>query len=245
MALLSTLYPQRIVAALPVPFINLNGTTTVPYLSAITQAPQSHPIGRQNATRLILMSAPTLQVKDIPEAMFNQYQIGIQPVFFNKTKRRLQNNVTQRYRSYTMRSPQINTDDYILNRVNNIQITSNNQYVSLVPFLNNRFCVKSIEYRDLSGNTQAVNCIVPVRNSKVTLVGRRFPYSATYSPLYIAFRYYAISGARFFTGPLSPTLRVANPVHPFELDHYVSSVYDAPCAKLESSGITTFQCSFA
>lgn len=245
MALLSTLYPQRIVAALPVPFINLHGSTTVSYLSAVTQATQSHPVGHQNATPFLLQSAPILQVKDIPTAMFSQYTIGIQPVFFNRSKRHLSNNVVEKYRSYTMHSPTINTDDFILNRVNEITITNEDTYVSLVPFLRNRFCKKSIEYRNTAGQINNVTCIVPVRNSRRPLMGNRFPYSVTYSPLYVAFRYYALNGARTVTGPLSPTIKVANPVYPFELDHYASSINNAPCANLETGGISLFQCSFA
>lgn len=113
-----------------------------------------------------------------------------------------------------------------INRPNHYQVTGSNQVIPVYEYLNGYFALNNVQYRtQLSPfeDFSDVRCLYPyfAPQTHGQTIGAGYSYSSIYSPLYIAFRYIlwdanANNGlGEFISGPLSKTVAIAAPVHPF------------------------------
>lgn len=131
----------------------------------------------------------------------------------------------QKYKMYGNTIPAVYAPLNI-NRPNHYQVTGSNQVIPVYEYLNGYFTKGRVQYRiQLSPfeNFSNVECLFPYFNPQVGGggIGAGYGYSSIYSPLYIAFRYIlwdanANNGlGEFISGPLSKTVAIAAPIHPF------------------------------
>ena len=122
-----------------------------------------------------------------------------------------------------------------INRPNWYQVTSVNQRIEVSDYLNSRFYMANIWYRDVNGTAQSLNDVpIPVYGStsagknSFSKLSSRYPYVSAYTPLYVAFRYIlwnpnggpinpstSAPYGEIISGPLSNVICVTHKYFPF------------------------------
>jgi hypothetical protein len=154
----------------------------------------------------------------------------------------------------------VNPSDLLATRYNHLPVTSLNERISLGLCLNAHFRVRDVEYLDPTStnleDTRTLTCLTPFGHKSrwgINNISRsKITYSRSYRPLYIAFRYICWlpnnnnGKGQIISGPLSPTIRVANTLFPFDINHYQSSLKGFPVYDLNPLFTNnTFQCKFS
>jgi hypothetical protein len=135
-----------------------------------------------------------------------------------------------------------------LNKPNHYPVTSINQVINVYEYLNARFGVFSVGYRDYSSPSTitTTNCLIPISGrysagkNKPT---NRFSYSPFLTPMYICFRYIiwdpnANSGrGQIISGPLSRTIKITNKEFPFLPDFTTPESAYIPVAKINPNWV--------
>lgn len=110
-------------------------------------------------------------------------------------------------------------------RPNHYKLTKPNETINVWEYLNNRFKTAVIPYNNNvnAATNSYLTCIIPISRSTYHGLnfGKRFAYSPTYTPLYIAFRYITWDNTAndgkgdFISGPLSKVVKITSLYHPF------------------------------
>lgn len=246
---LSGVTEQDILPLLPVPKVSLTvGSTVVEYLTA-GNAPASD--------KITLQHFPIIVTSDITAEMLTSYQIFVEMVIFKKSKK-----------GYRYTTP-IASDtkpwggafwtrggslELSATRFNHIPVTQINKTINLAPCLSNHFKLKQVLYKEAATGSLVENLelIVPSSSKKSKTVSGninpRYGYARNYKPLYVAFRYIAWlpknnnGRGQIVSGPLSPTIRIANSRFPFTPNAYKSTVYGYPVVNYTPITKTNFVC---
>jgi len=134
--------------------------------------------------------------------------------------------------------------DIQVNRPNHYEVTARNQTIPVYEYLNGWFIKGPIYYANTSGGVSTFDSWYPSYRSTVgNSPTGRFAYGATFSPMYVAFRYIAWnssanggSGA-FISGPLSPIVAIGPQIFPFVQDPISTANLGAPTAYLSQAYI--------
>ncbi|HNG96894.1 MAG TPA: hypothetical protein PLW93_01330 [Candidatus Absconditabacterales bacterium] len=118
-----------------------------------------------------------------------------------------------------------------VDRPNHYKVTDRNQVIPVWEYLHNRMSQVGIAYNDATtGSTNYAGCLTVsqgMRNSGSNLPNNRFGYSTRYRPLYFKFRYIMLAddGYSYISGPLTPTIKLAQKEHPFDYNAVKSTQY--------------------
>lgn len=267
------IYSRSILPELPVPKILLkNGFTNIQYLSCLrTGNDTTDELGIGG--NINLYTPPTLLVTDLTNETLSAYQIFIEMVIFKRLKH---SQGAYQGKTYVVPSGQgskpwgnfwnrsgsigLYLESLGTVRFNQLPVTSTNQRIDLSPCLNTHFSEKKVQYADATdGTVKQIDLICPTKSksasSILTTPYGRYGYETTYKPLYVAFRYIAWlpennnGRGQIISGPLSPTIRIANNTFPFHINSYQSSVYGYPVVDLNTGDYPgskhVFRCKFA
>lgn len=138
-------------------------------------------------------------------------------------------------------------------RTNFLPVTSVNNKMDLSPYISTHLREQPVYYLtkdSLSANDYSfsVNLLCPYGGSpRLTQANPKYGYTRNYKPLYVAFRYIAWlpnsnnGKGQIISGPLSPTIRIANKKFPFHVDHYQSSIKEFPVVFLAPSYVNDLE----
>lgn len=266
------IYSRSILPELPVPKILINGFTNIQYLSCLrTGNDGTDELGIGG--NIILYNPPTLLVTDLTNETLSAYQIFIEMVIFKRLKHSQgayqgktyvvpNGQGSKPWGNFWNRSGSIGLYLESLGtvRFNQLPVTSTNQRIDLSPCLNTHFSEKEVRYADATdGTVKQIDLICPTKSKSTSNILTnplsRYGYETTYKPLYVAFRYIAWlpennnGRGQIISGPLSPTIRIANNTFPFHINSYQSSVYGYPVVDLNTGDYPSlkhvFRCKFA
>jgi hypothetical protein len=134
-----------------------------------------------------------------------------------------------------------------VDRLNHVKILNNTQRINAWEYLNGRWCLVQIEYRDINNNSVLEPAYVPAsgRRRSGDKFGKRFAYSPVYTPMYIAFRYIMwnqeanLGSGQFISGPISNIVKVTPKYHAFLQNSDATSRYGEACCIINPEFIAT------
>jgi hypothetical protein len=134
--------------------------------------------------------------------------------------------------------------DIQVNRPNHYEVTARNQTIPVYKYLNGWFVKGPIYYANTSGGVSTFDSWYPSYRSTVgNSPTGRFAYGATFSPMYVAFRYIAWDAnangglGAFISGPLSPIVAIGPQIFPFVQDPISTLSLGSPTAYLSQAYI--------
>jgi hypothetical protein len=246
-----------VLPVLPVPRILLSDTTQLHYATVPLGTTNISAAGAFTLER-----APKLQTCDLTQETLGKYKIFLEMGIFKKRKRnvpkgRLKSNysfvVPDGENSTIMNghwtrssNDQYNVTSNIARRTNYVEITALNRIIDISHLLDLHLKESLVAFLPTSATSVTDYDYLPLLRpfgydsgaNKVLSSNPRYPYARVYRPLYVAFRYIAWlpdannSKGQVLTGPLSPTIRIANKYFPFYTDHYASSMKGFPVASI-------------
>jgi hypothetical protein len=218
--------------SLPAPNISFKGLTTIQCLSGSFG---SNDINLSNEP-ITIDNTPSLLVSDFSQEFLNNNQIFIEMVIFNKRKNANNSENISKKTGFlisngTTTKPwgdkfwnRSGVNNYLrdknITRHNHLPISNLNESINLGICLNNHFVKSSIPYKNNNNSEITIELMVPTKHYR-DRISRKYPYSRTYRPLYIAFRYIQWlpnlnnGKGQIISGPLSKTIQVKNHIHPF------------------------------